>query len=550
MRAFARPEIDYVVGLMASQIGKTECQFNVLGWMWDGRSVPAIYLCPTEKLARTLARDRLPKMIASVPALTDATDKRYSKPGALEQWINGVRFGMAWAGSATEVASHPCGMVHVDERSRMDDIPGEGDPVRLASARTKNYPGSKVGIWSSPTEEGLCPTYRWWLMGSKQRWCWQCPGCGEWYPPTLEFARYPEKAELEDIKREAWMECPTCEHAVRDEDRAGLEQGYVTYLATPEGELEQAPPDLEVRNPVASYWVTGFSSEVTGIGEVMYHYALAARGGDPGEVRAAVNTYAGELFKLPGQSVPADAVRERRTDAIGDVQLVTVGVDVQQDSLYYRVRGWGPGTTSWGIQHGQLHGSTEFDDVWLLLAQTLDHTFCGRRPDRVLIDSGYQTAQVYSVCLRHSWLPSKGYDHAKRSYHATNVDVSPSGRVLKRLKLWNFCADTWKQWLYSRIQWPEDQPGAWFVEADADDEYCAQVVNERWRVTRGKREWYTTGSRHNHFLDCEVLCAVAAHSLNVRALRSREPAKPKPKAPEGRRPAASRGASSFQRQTL
>lgn len=539
MRAFARPEIDYVVGLMASQVGKTESIFNVLGWMWDGRAVPSMYLSPTEKLARTLARDRLPRMIASVESLADALDRRYSKLGTLEQWINGVRFGMAWAGSETEVSSHPCGMAFVDERSRMANIPGAGDPVRLLAARTKNYPGSKLGIFSSPGEEGICETYGWWALGSKQRWSWECPSCGEWFVPVLEHARYPKKAELIEIKTEAWMECPTCKHEIRDHDREDIRQDYVTHTITEQGQIAQAK-GLETLNPIASYWVTGFSSCVSGIGAIMYEYALADRGGDQDAVRASVNTGAGELWKVPGEYVPPDAVKNRRTSVIGDVQRVTVGVDVQQDSLYYRVRGWGAGVTSWGLEYAQLHGATEYDDVWLALQRALSGTFCGRRPDMVLVDSGYNAAQVYEICRRNGWNPAKGHDRQARPFHDSLVDEGPTGRARKTLRLWNYCADTWKQWLYARIQWTEGKPGAWYCEASADDDYCAQVVNERHRLTRGRREWYTTLSRENHYLDCEVLCTVAAHVINVRTLRPLvvdapdRPDKPPPPSPRPR----------------
>ena len=528
MRAFADPGVDVVVLMVASQMGKTEAGFNVLGWVWDSMPAPSMWVTPTEKLAHTLSKDRLHSMFKSASGLWDRVDKRFARPGSLERWIAGVRFGLAWAGSATELASHPCKFVIVDERSRMgEDTGGEGDPVRVVQARTKMYAGSKVGVFSSPGEEGICPTYDWWTTGTKLRWCWRCPGCGEWLFPSLEHARYPEGADFDAIRSESWVECPTCQQQIRDDDRAGLEADYIPTVIDDEGRLLLAP-EIETRNSVASYWATGFASLVTGIGYIMEHYARAERLGKPGDLQAVVNTQAGELWKLPGEGASRDLVKERQVESVpDDLQLVTAGVDVGENSLYYVVRGWRWGGTSWLLAHDQIHGATEFDDVWLRLARVLEDTFCGRSVGMVLVDSGYHTEMVYrQTRARANWAPSKGLDRNPRPYFDTNVDESVTGRALKTLKLWNFSNDTWKTWLYSHIKWDENEPGAWFVPRGIDDVYCSQVTNERVRISRGKREWYRTGNRENHYLDCEVLATVAAHIQGLRQLR--EPVAPVP----------------------
>ena len=139
-----------------------------------------------------------------------------------------------------------------------------------------------------------------------------------------------------------------------------------------------------------------------------------------------------------------------------------------------------------------------------------------------MVDSGYNTAQVYEVCRRNGWRPAKGSSSANaRPYWDTAVDEAVTGRQKRTLLLWNYNADTWKTWLYARIQWEDGTPGAWYCEATADDDYCAQVVNEARVVRKGRVEWVTTRSHQNHYLDCEVLCSVAAHVANVRTLRAK-----------------------------
>jgi phage terminase large subunit GpA-like protein len=474
-------------------------------------------------------------MFHTVPGLWDKVDKRFALPGSLERWIAGVRFGLAWSNSPTELASHPVKVAIVDERSRMaGDIGGEGDPVRMVQARTKMYVGSKVGVFSSPGEEDLCPTYRWWLTGTRKRWCWRCPGCGGWLFPSLGIAKYEDGADYADIRSNSWIECPDCAHQIRDDDRESMDARYIPSTVDESGNLT-LQPDLEVRNSVASYWATGFASLVTGIGYIMEHYARASRDGEPGDLQAVVNTQAGELWKHIGEGVPADAVRERQVAEIPaeDIQIVTVGVDVQADSLYYVVRGWCQHVTSYLLDHGRIMGDTGYDDVWIALARVVSEPFCGLPARMVLIDSGHNTATVYEQCRRRpTWHPARGHAQQTRPYHDSWVDETVTGRPVKRLRLWHHCNDTWKSWLYARILWPADKPGAWFVPDGIDDDYCAQVVNERHRIRRGKRDWYRTGNRDNHYLDGELLAAIAADIQGVRRLRIPVPPAPPPDAPK------------------
>ena len=521
MRAFADPAVDVVVAIMRRQRGKTELAANCLGWMWDTCPAPALWINPTEKLARSFARDRVQKMFATVDGLADRTTE--TREGSLEKFVDGVRFGIGWAGSRTETASHPSKFSVIDERSRMtEDIGGEGDPVRIVQAGGGMFPGATSVVISSPTEEGLCPTFDWWAQGTKQRWCWRCPQCGEWFVPCLASAKFPPKASYDTIRDEACIACPQCEHEIRDDAKEDAEAGYVPAVISDEGVVTLAP-GLETRNSVASYWVTGLSDQITHIGRAMEAYARAARTGKEPDLQACVNAEHGELFKIRVEKLQSDVIRERQVDSIpvDDVQMVTVGVDVQEDCLYYAVRGWCAHSTSYGISHGRAVGATEYVDVWLQLARELDDEFCGHRPAMVLVDSGHQTAMVYQQCrLRANWEPAKG-QNSGRPYQDSLVDETRTGRAKKTLKLWLHSVDVWQQWLNSRLQWPFGEPGAWYVPQDVPDEYCEQVVNQGCRVRKGKREWFAMGNRDDHLRDCEILAAIAADIQGVRRLRPR-----------------------------
>ena len=530
MRAFVDPDVSTVVAILRRQRGKTELAVNCLGWMWDTCPAPSLWINPTEKLARSFAKDRVRKMFATVPRLQDRTQE--SLPGSLEKFVDGVRFGIGWAGSRVETASHPSKFSVIDERSRMtEDIGGEGDPVRIVQAGGGMFPGATTIIISSPTEEGICPTFDWWAQGTKMRWCWRCPECGEWFVPCLATAKYPGKASYETIRAEACIACPECEHEIRDDKREEITADYVPSTINEEGIVSLAP-GLAVRNSVASYWVTGLSDQITKIGEAMESYARAVRTGKEADIQANVNAVHGELFKVKIERLQSDSVRERQVPDIPaeDIQLVTVGVDVQEDCLYYVVRGWCPLVTSYLLDHGRILGSTEYLDVWLHLTRALDHEFCGLRPQMTLVDSGHQTAMVYEQCrLRTGWEPAKGQQTMDKPYRDTLVDESARGRPLKTLRLWLHSVDVWQQWLNARLVWPFGEPGAWYVPHGIDDEYCEQVVNQGCRVTRGKRQWMALGNRDDHYRDCELLAAIAADIQGVRRLRLVEARQEAPK---------------------
>jgi len=68
--------------------------------------------------------------------------------------------------------------------------------------------------------------------------------------------------------------------------------------------------------------------------------------------------------------------KEEYTAEIPDqVQVLTAGVDVQDDRLEIEVVGWGLGEESWGIYYKQFIGSPGQNDVWEQLDRFLETEF-------------------------------------------------------------------------------------------------------------------------------------------------------------------------------
>lgn len=518
-------------------MGKTEALFNLIGHSFDTRPRPAIYIGPTEKQVRSVSGDRVSKMIASTPSLAAKLAGGH-RDKITEKWISGVRLGFAWAGSATELASHPAAAVYVDERDRMEDSSGlEGDPVTLARARTKTYSDSLVVIVSTPTIEGASPIWSHWLEGSREAWAWPCPHCGTFFPPRLRHIVWPEDATPEIAYAEARLVCPECGGVIEEAQRAAMNAAgrMMPCDYTEEGELVAAERDAE-RYRTRSFWISGICSPWQTVGELAEILVSAYRSGIPEQQQAAINTYGGELWKVSGDRPRWQAVFELREPyaprTIPDgAQIITLGADVQKRGIYFVVRGWGFNSESWLIDHGFIAGETEFDNVWVLFDRLFDvgHLNGAGSIQMGLIDSGYRPGdklrrpdhQVYTYCRRQPRaFPSKGHDSLDRPVKMALVDLSIGGKTIKGgVKLWHLDTDYLKSWIYARLLWPAGEPGGWHVHRAVDEDYCRQIVSEEVLTKASGRRIWMRRNRDNHYLDAEANALAAALVCRVQTLR-------------------------------
>jgi phage terminase large subunit GpA-like protein len=518
-----------VVLICASQMGKTEWLFNEIGRQFTDRPRPCLYVGPTEKNVRSMSLDRVAKMIRSTPPLREALlggihDK------VTEKWIGGARLGFAWASSATELASHPAHLAIIDERDRMaSDIGGEGDPVTLVRARLKNYFGSTLIVTSTPTIEHLSPIWDLWLEGTMGVWSWLCPACDGWFAPRSELLRLDEEAPLSVIEREAYLECPHCQHAVRESDKRGLEARYVFHAERGDDPSRPAGPTLEPpENSTASFLVNGLASQFPGgrVGTLARNLVAARRTRDPTRVQACLNTDFGELYRAAGerpswQEVEATRGTYRRGEIPHGAQALVLACDVQRDRLYWLVRGFGHQLESWLIDHGVIFGATDYDDAWISLGHLIGRAYGHLTVARALVDSGYKPGSeyrrpenvIYAFCRRFSpvAMPSKGYASSRAPVNLTPLKT-------EGVNLVGFDTDHFKTSLHIRIRWPQLEPGAWHTHADIDEDYCRQVVAEEVVTTPGGKRVWVDHNRPNHYGDCEVLALVAARTLTLEAL--------------------------------
>ena len=554
--AFHSPKIEEVTVVCGAQMAKTESMFNIIGHrLDDGPYVPCLYIGPTEKAVKSISKDRIDKMFSSTSSLAQKLEGG-QRNGVFEKFVGGVRLGFAWAGSATELASHPAGLVLLDEVDRMDgDVGGEGDPVSLARARAKNYSNRKIGTFSTPTVQGESAI--WNLLDSAGAiffYAWPCQHCKQDFVPCIELLRWPEGTNIEKRAASAVVVCPHCggthENKLKNtlnatgrylkvrklRDREQVAKNAVIML---DDYIVDDNNDVNARS--CGFWISGICSPWASFFDIAVQLMRAYKSADPTKIQAIVNTYGGELFKVKGDAPAWEEVAANRrsyarsTIPSKDCQFLTMGADVQKNGIYYEVRAWGVEFENWLIEEDFIFGQTEYDNVWMQFDKVVGQQW-GELPIlRAFIDSGYKPGDahkrpdhaVYTFCRRHPGVcfPTKGRDTMDKTLNTANIDYSMGGKTIKNgLTLYHVNTDYFKRWIHARIRWPEDATsGGWHLHNETTEDYCRQLVAEELIIKPSGQAVWLRKNKDNHYFDTCVLSTAAAFSLNVQAL---QPVKP------------------------
>lgn len=340
------------------------------------------------------------------------------------------------------------------------------------------------------------------------------------------------------------MACPHCGCLIADTARTAMNAAGRFVAPGQRIEADGTVIGAEMDGDTASFWVSGLCSPWVPWAARVRAFLLAVRSGDDGRVQATINTGFGELFRtVPAEARPWESVAALREgyrfDQVPEaVRVVTCGVDVQQDRLIFSVRGWAPRFESWLIRHGEIYGETAGEPVWQDLADLLDRDIGGHRIRLMLIDSGYRPGDkfqrpdhaIYAFARSRPdrVRATKGHAKQDKPIRAATIDITVRGKPFKRgLQLWHLDSDYLKGWVMQRLAWPQGEPGAWHLSADATDDYCRQLVAEQRIVKPSGGVYWARIRRENHFLDCEALNVAGAMMLQVHTLTD-APASPRP----------------------
>ena len=515
MDAFSQETVEEIVFAKPTQVGGTAAMENMIGSLVDQDPAPTLVVYPSDDLAEATAETRLIPMFKSHPDMAGKFREHESKKLQLsfrDMWLY-----LTGANSPADLSSKPIKNLFLDE---VDKYPGatkkEADPISLAKERTKTFFNRKIFMASTPT---LRTGYIWREKEAAEveyHYFVPCPHCGTLIELKFAQLKWPDKEQVPDPAQRAERAvyvCQACGSVLTDRDKGPMLQA---------GRWQPVRGTSKRPRSVA-FWLNTLYSPFTPFVEIVREFLRSKD--EPDLLHNFVNSWLAEPWEDTKLKTSAELVLERQTGlpewALPQwTKLVTGGIDVQENCLYWTIRAWGSGMTSQNVAHGQALSMAEVERIMNLPLYLPDGQ--QRVVNLALMDSGDQTDQVYEFCLRNAdWaLPCKGTAAMLSDYRLSTVNKAGSKAYGMKLVLVD--GGKYKDLIAARMR-RQNGTGAWMVYQGCDLEYAQQVTAEH-KVTQrtGSREvqrWVLkTSHGDNHYLDCEVYAAAAADVLGVRTL--------------------------------
>lgn len=520
MDAISDPTVQRVCFMAPSQVGKSEILLNTIGFYIDQDPSPMLMVRPSIEDARDFSEDRIKTMIAGSPALARRVQRPSGRREAgnkmLRKMFPGGHLTLVGANSATGLANRPIRVVLFDEIDKYPPSAGDkGDPITLASNRTKTFWNRKLILVTTPGVKGASRIEKEWTECDQRRFYVPCPHCG--HEQHLRWAQL----SFDD----ATYACESCAATIPETDKATMLDRGRWLVENAAGTF----PGFHI-NALYSPWTTW--------AELIKKFLIAKRA--PDTLQVFVNEDLAELWDpQDGEGIDADSLAARREAYAAEVPagagVLTAAIDVQRDRLELAVKGWGAGQESWLIAHHRIYGDPAQVDVWnradMLLLKGYQHERGAiLRISAVCIDSGDgQTVQyVYGFVAPRQ---KRGVFATKGTSVAAKPIINRPGKANKyRVKVVPIGTDTAKDLLFPRLRLaiPEGgtpPPGYMHFpvpqrDGGADDEYLAQFGREKVfvRHTHGipvrRYERVPAGGR-NEAIDLEVLNLAALHLLGA-----------------------------------
>lgn len=517
MDSFNDPYIDHINFCKPTQVGGTEALLNMIGFIITENPSQTMIVYPTDDLAKNISNDRLKPAFRKSPRLKERFLETKSKE--LDLKFKGMNLYLRGSNSPSKLASNPIKYLMFDEIDKMGGASKkEASPYNLALERTKTYRNTrKVYTCSTPT---LKDNYVWKFnteAEDQRHFFVPCPHCNteiELNFKQIIFDRNKEIA-IADRAETAIYVCQECGCEIENKDKPEMLRN---------GKWKSVQRKCTGNPKSVSFWMNSLYSIFVSWEDVAKEFLESKA--DPEKLQNFVNSWLAEPWEDTKLKTNADLVLERQTDIEAFIvpewaKILTGGVDVQENCLYWTIRAFGDFITSQNIAHGQAYSFQEIENVMNLEYKMLDGT--GMVVSLCLVDSGNDTDSVYDFCAYNSdWAyPCKGASNPLLSHYKLSK-VNKTDSKAYGMNLVMVDGGKYKDMIAGRMM-KENGKSAWMVYKGCDMEYAQQVTAEhKVNVKNGVKsrlEWRPkTSHADNHYLDAEVYCLAAADILGIRTM--------------------------------
>lgn len=513
-------ETEEIVFCKCTQVGGTEAELNMLGYIIGQDPAPSMVVYPSDKLGESISDNRIKPMLQASPSLRERYHELRSQK--LEMQFDGMYLTISGANSPSSLASRAIKNLFLDE---VDKYPGaskkEADPISLAKERTKTFANRKIYMTSTPTIKSGHIWKNLLDCDVEKHYFVPCPHCGEMIELKFANLQFPKKEEdltASDRADQAVYVCQECGCVINDQHKAQM----LRY-----GEWRIVKENNSARRKIG-YWISVLYSPFVRFSEIALEWINSQ--GDNERLQNFINSWLAEPWEDTRLTTSADVVLERQTEfdeftVPTWAKFLTGGVDVQETCIYYTIRAWGNFITSQNICHGQAMS-------WADIERVMNYGYLKENGEQLvvslcLIDSGFDTDAVYDFCANNSdWaLPVKGSSRVMTEhFHLSKINKTDS-----KAYGMNLCVvdgGKYKDMIAARMK-KDNGRGAWMVYNGCDMEYAKQVTAEhKVQIKRGEQlvqVWELKASHtDNHYLDTEVYAFAGADILGVRSMHLME----------------------------
>ena len=350
-----------VVIMCPAQASKTTAIMNFIGWSLRFQRENILVILDNANNAQKLAKNRVKPFLMDVCHLLDDSERQQSADKSNSAvniaLASGVNLMLGSAKSASDLCSQPCAFVLLDEVDRYVELSGEGDPVTLASARTKTYRNSMIVCTSTPTVKDESRIMSQWKLGTAERWGVICTTCQHFFSPLWKDIDWsdPDKPTTA---------CPTCGEVWTESDIISMEHKYE--------QTNPSPIHDEYGRIMRSYSINGLLMHDQTTWKALKQLEIAAIQTSESAIQSFFNTRLGEVYERPTEMrIDPDILsrcascRYDDQSLPSDILSIVISSDTHDDCLYLLTAGFSSdGERVYLIRYDILIGDPDDKHVW------------------------------------------------------------------------------------------------------------------------------------------------------------------------------------------
>lgn len=548
MDSVTDPTVLEISVMKGARVGYTRIMDMAFGYYTHHDPSPILIVQPSLDDAEDYSKTEIMPMIRDTPELSlllgDPKAKDSGNTILSKTFKNGASLKLVGANSPGGFRRITIRVVIFDE---VDGYPtggagNEGDQLSLGIKRTLSFWNRRIIKGSTPTIAGLSRIETAFNEGDQRYFFVPCPHCGEyqhleWGGPEIAYGfKWDRDKDGNGIPESVFYVCKKNFCVIYEIDKTSMVE---------KGEWRATKP---FKGHASFHVWAAYSNFPNAAWPMLVKEWLEAKG-DPLRRQTFYNTVLGLPYEDFGEgAIRASDIYARR-EGWGEflppeIELITVGIDIQDYRVEIETTGWGPDEESWSIEHEVIDGA--FSDKLIqelvdkyLLKHFRKENGATRRIACACIDSGgHHTQAVYDFCktrLGRKVFAIKGGSEPGGKRSPVWPTSKPTHRKKKAFRPIILGVNAAKDVIYKRLSIDTPGPGFMHFPPDRSENYFAQLTAEKLvaKFVNGFRfrVWELPPGRSNEVLDTTVysyaaLCALKQFNIKLSSRRSLEPPEP------------------------